>query len=219
MPNWCANGLRIIATNDEQRNKLKELVEHTKKEDDNGLLSFFYPTPKDLLDTVAGYMSGEEGEKLKKQEEANLIKHGARNWYDWQINNWGTKWDVDVQHQWIFDYTDKNIYECFFDSAWSPPIGFYNRLVEDGYKVEATYNEIGCAYIGFYRDGDDECYSWGEIKGDYESQFAELQDSPKPTDEDSDEFWDWDSQLTDFSQEKFFDNNGLEDLTPQGWGG
>lgn len=215
MPNWCANGLRIEARDEEQQEKLRALHRHAEAE--GGLCSFFYPTPQELLDTVAGHMSGEEGEKLKKQEQANIEKYGQANWYDWQVFTWGTKWDPNVDHQVLTN--GGKAYECFFDSAWSPPIGFYNRLVEDGYKVEATYNEIGCAYIGFYRDGDDECYSWGEIKGDYESQFTELQDSPKPTDEDSDEFWDWDSQLTDFSQEKFFDNNGLEDLTPQGWGG
>lgn len=218
MPNWCANGLRIEARDEDKKAKLKELYNHLSN-GENGLCSFFYPTPQELIDTVAGFMSGEEGEKLKKQEEYNLEKYGSKNWYDWQISNWGTKWDPHVytEYQQISD--DGSDYVCWFDSAWSPPIGFYNKLVEDGYEVEATYNEGGCDYIGFYRDGDDECHSWAEVRDGYEEQFAQLQDSPKPTDEDSDEMWDWDSQLMDFSQERFFDDNGLEDIMPNGWGG
>jgi hypothetical protein len=215
MPNWCANGLQIIATDDEQKEKLKELSEHIKN--DGGLCSFFHPCPQDLLDTVAGYMSGEEGEKLKLQEEANLEKHGSKNWYDWQISNWGTKWDPSVMND-SFTYDD-DCFECFFDSAWNPPIEFYNKLVEEGYKVTATYNEGGCDYIGWYDDGDDNCLSWSEIRDEYEEQFTQLQDSPKPENEDSDERWEWNSMLTEFSQEKFFEDQGLSELTPNGWGG
>jgi hypothetical protein len=215
MPNWCANGLRITATNDEQKDKLRAL--HRDVEAEGGLCSFFYPCPQELLDTVAGYMSGEEGEKLKLQEQANLEKYGSKNWYDWQVKNWGTKWNPEPSHQTLID--DGNSYECFFDSAWSPPIEFYNKLVEEGYKVTATYNEGGCDFIGWYDDGDDNCYSWGEVSDGYEEQFSQTQDSPKPENEDSDERWEWNSMLTDFSQEEFFKYAGLSELTPNGWGG
>jgi hypothetical protein len=222
MPNWCANGLRITAHTEEQQEKLRALHRHVEQQD-GGICSFFFPCPQELQDTVAGYMSGEEGEKLKKQEEYNLEKYGSKNWYDWQISNWGTKWDPDVQHQTLYNNDNPGInvtsYECYFDSAWSPPIGFYNNLYELGYEVEATYNECGCDFIGWYHDGDDHCYGWGDIKDEYEEEFAQLQDSPKPTDEDSDEAWEWDTMITDFSQERFFDDAGYGDLIPNGWGG
>jgi len=215
MPNWCANGLRIVATTEEQKEKLSKLPEYIKE--DKGFFSFFYPCPEELTNTVAGYMSGEEGEKLKKQEESNLEKYNAKNWYDWNIDNWGSKWDADIMNG---DFTfDIDCFESFFNTAWSPPIAFYNKLVEEGYQVEATYNECGMDYIGWYRDGDDNCFDWGEIKDEYEEEFAQQQDSPKPDDEDSDDAWEWDTMITDFSQERFFEDAGLEELTPNGWGG
>jgi hypothetical protein len=36
------------------------------------------------------------------------------NWYDWSVENWGTKWDVSDT------YEDDNGYICF-DTAWSTP--------------------------------------------------------------------------------------------------
>jgi hypothetical protein len=214
MPNWCANGLQITATTEEQKEKLKELSEYVKN--DNKLISFFYPCPPELMETTAGFFGDtEEQKQLELKQESNLEKYGAKDWYDWQVANWGTKWDPDL-HDFTFDI---DCFECFFDSAWSPPIEFYNKLVEEGYLVTATYNEGGCDFIGWYDDGDDNCLSWSEIRDEYEEQFTQLQDSPKPENEDSDERWEWNSMLTDFSQEKFFEDQGLSELTPNGWGG
>lgn len=215
MPNWCANGLQIIATTDEQKEKLKELKAYADKEDK--LFSFFYPCPKELLETTAGFFGDtEEQKELELKQESNLEKYGAKDWYDWQVSNWGTKWEVSP-HGSTFDI---DCFECFFDSAWSPPIEFYNKLsIEEGYQVTATYNECGCDYIGVYRSGEDECHSWAEVRDTYEEQFAQTQDSPKPEDKDSDDYWEWENMLTDFSQEKFFDDEGLAWLTPNGWGG
>jgi Ferredoxin-like domain in Api92-like protein len=40
--------------------------------------------------------------------------HGENNWYDWSVNNWGTKWNA-VESQKIDDYTVQ------FDTAWAMP--------------------------------------------------------------------------------------------------
>jgi hypothetical protein len=45
------------------------------------------------------------------------------DWYDWSIQNWGTKWDVSETHE------DENGYICF-DTAWSTPIELINYLSE-----------------------------------------------------------------------------------------
>ena len=129
MPNWCATGLRITATTDEQKEKLKELNSHLTNNDKQGLCSFFYPCPEELKNTTAGFFGDtDEQRQLELQQESNLKKYGHKDWYDWQVNTWGTKWDPDVTD---FDYQpDTGVMTCFFDTAWSPPIAFYNSLYE-----------------------------------------------------------------------------------------
>ena len=81
------------------------------------------------------------------------------NWYNWNTRNWGTKWDVDVQ---IAEYTDGYI-KLTFESAWAPPIQFYNTMVERGYEIVAYYNEEGMQYAGVYDNGNDEYYEYGDM--------------------------------------------------------
>jgi len=93
-------------------------------------------------------------------------------WYDWCINNWGTKWDVGAD-----EGTEKeeryglkatvvgNEASCSFDSAWSPPIGLYKELVLRGFRVIASYFEPGMGYCGIWKDGDDLYTEYGDDKG------------------------------------------------------
>jgi hypothetical protein len=41
-------------------------------------------------------------------------EHGANNWYNWRLENWGTKWNAYSQH-----YFGDN--QITFDTAWSNP--------------------------------------------------------------------------------------------------
>lgn len=89
------------------------------------------------------------------------------NWYDWRVNNWGTKWDFgsgDNEIHGLHPTVVHNEATASFDTAWSPPLGLYERLVELGFKVEATYFEPGMAFTGRWINGDDQYY---EGDGDY----------------------------------------------------
>lgn len=44
-----------------------------------------------------------------------LLKYGRTNWYDWQLHNWGTKWDACDPN---YDYETKTL---DFQTAWSSP--------------------------------------------------------------------------------------------------
>jgi hypothetical protein len=48
-----------------------------------------------------------------------------------------------------------NEVSCSFDSAWSPPVGLYEKLVDLGYDVKATYWEPGMAFCGIWDNGVD----------------------------------------------------------------
>ena len=45
-----------------------------------------------------------------------------------------------------------------FDTAWSPPLGLYERLKVLGYTVKAYYFEPGMCFAGEWIDGEDTYY-------------------------------------------------------------
>jgi hypothetical protein len=145
MPNWCNNS--VVITHD-----FPEMIARAKTAFEAGrLLDEFIPVPKALIDTVSGSFSDdEEQRKLKEQSAANLATYGYANWYDFCVNEWGTKWDIgnDGECQDV-----ENGLQLTFDSAWSPPVEAYKRLEEQGFHIEAMYYEPGVAFCGEYTTG------------------------------------------------------------------
>jgi hypothetical protein len=71
-------------------------------------------------------------------------------WYDWSVENWGTKWDVDET------YEDENGYICF-DTAWSTPHELMCTLSEryPDLIFEVTFADEDLGYnCGFYEFKD-----------------------------------------------------------------
>jgi hypothetical protein len=100
--------------------------------------------------------------ELKKDDPEvfnSIYPNPTGEWqYDWSCTNWGTKWDAHV-----IDWSRNNDNEIFisFDSAWSPPITFYEYLVNNGWKVDAIYHEPGMCYCGTYdTDCGDQYYEY-----------------------------------------------------------
>ena len=83
-------------------------------------------------------------------------------WYEWRVSNWGTKWDVGSS-QYGIERGNANECKFSFDSAWSPPIQFYEKLEELGFTVKAMYYESGMAFCGIYEDGFDDYYEYGGL--------------------------------------------------------
>jgi len=81
---------------------------------------------------------------------------GLHGWnYDLAVENWGTKWDISNAD--IIDQYDNSV-SASYETAWAPPIAFYDRLVEMGFEVHASYFEPGMGFTGKYMDGEDEEY-------------------------------------------------------------
>ena len=96
---------------------------------------------------------------------------GYDNWYDWRCDNWGTKWDVNefygVDRQYLTEQNEGESTISFgFSSAWSPPIGAYDKFMDSGHNVEikAYYYEGGCAFMGEWDNGSDDCYEPSQYK-------------------------------------------------------
>jgi hypothetical protein len=151
MPNWCNNNIKITGPN-----KIIDKIEKIVK-DESGksgqLLNHFHPMPKGLRDTTA------DGSK----DKAMIKKYGYSSWYDWAVDNWSTKWDVNEFHG--VERTELGIDESEisfgFDSAWAPPINAYDKFIEDNSNVtiRATYFEGGCDFMGIWDNGIDDCWT------------------------------------------------------------
>jgi hypothetical protein len=120
MPNWCTNSLSVTAENKED---LTQFLEKVRGEDESGNLQEFtfhslVPRPKSESD----------------------------NWYDWNIGNWGTKWDANDAYVSI-----EEEYAYFsFDTAWSPPIEWVRAVAPmfPELTFELTYHEGGMGFAG-----------------------------------------------------------------------
>jgi hypothetical protein len=141
-------------------------------------LNEFIPVPKELTETISGSYADEDKQRaLESQEQDNLKKYGYKTWYDFCVNSWGTKWDIG-DGQGIQTYNDHELV-VYFDSAWAPPIQAYEKLLDLGFTVYATYYEPGCAFAGIFEDGLDDYYDLSDMdSGDVQQQLpSELDDA------------------------------------------
>ena len=135
MPNWCNNSITISGPTE----TIKQLWEDAGSGEDFGLLQAMAPMPQELEGTTAPSEDGQD-------------------WYNWRVNNWGTKWDISDEG---LEFTDNNdgtaSIDGWFDSAWAPPIGAYEKFLDDmdNCSIEASYYEPGMDFGGFWRNGDD----------------------------------------------------------------
>jgi len=162
MPNWCNNTITISHPD---MAMMKRVV---KGYNQNKLLSEFIPVPLELRE---GAMNTSELMKIrnweykkeldKVREELNKKYFGYKDWYDYCVSEWGTKWDIGrdtAPTLLIKDIKNKTI-TFSFDSAWSFPSGAYEKLVDMGFSITAYYFEGGMGFCGMWENGSDDYYS------------------------------------------------------------
>lgn len=204
MPNWCSNGVSISHADTSKIARLAEAMREGK------FLNSVIPVPEDLQIT-AGFLGDTEAQKeLERKTAENLDKHGYGNWYDFCTGRWGTKWDVDCQGVDVSE--DGTNVTASFESAWAPPMGVYEELVDQGYSVTAYYYEPGMAYVGKFEDGVDECLEYGgensktvrDAIGEELDDYFGISESMAEYEEDEEE-----EELTEWYKEGV-DKNNLE---------
>jgi len=160
MPNWCNNYLEL--THDDP-----EMIERAKKAFVDGrLLDEFVPVPKDLH-IVAGRVGSDlDAEQIKLEEDTkrNLEVHGYANWYDFAVNEWGTKWDVGGDDMLTED--GPNAIRMSFDSAWAPPIAAMEKFQDLGFRVKLIYWESGMCFCGLFDENGDDYYDYTDMSAD-----------------------------------------------------
>ena len=166
MPNYCGNTLNLTHEDPAMITRAKAAFAEGR------FLDEFIPVPGDLKITAGSVSDTAEQEKLVAQTKANVEKHGYGNWYDFCVGEWGTKWDVGDSSG-INSFTDTELI-VYFDSAWSPPIAAYEKLLDLGFSVYATYYEPGCAFAGIFEDGLDDYYDLSDMdSGDVQQQLPQ----------------------------------------------
>mgnify|MGYP002507743720 CR=1 FL=1 len=155
MPNWCNNVIELTHED-------PAMIERAKKAFVDGkFLEEFIPVPESLQ-IVAGRVGSDEEpdqKELERRTAENLETHGYGNWYDYCVNEWGTKWDIGADGNPAQDIPGGLM--LGFDSAWSPPIAAYEKLMAMGFRITAMYYEPGMAFAGVWNNGDDDYYEYG----------------------------------------------------------
>lgn len=98
MANYVYGTITVHSTED--FNRLEEIAKV-------GMAEFYLPMPKALNITAPA-----QNEEERRIAEANMVRYGVADWYDWRIVNHGTKWS-DYQHELNGD-------TLTFTTAWSP---------------------------------------------------------------------------------------------------
>jgi hypothetical protein len=161
MPNWCNNTLELEHDD-------PEMIARAKKAFADGrLLDEFVPVPKSLH-IVAGRVGDDNDPKqieLEAQEAANLKEHGYATWYDYCVNEWGTKWDVGGDDAFVESDGPNNL-TVSFDSAWAPPCQAMDKFMDLGFRVKLYYWESGMCFAGIYDENGDDFYELGGMNSE-----------------------------------------------------
>lgn len=154
MPNWCSNHITVRGTDSAAIKRLADAF-------DNGeFCGTVVPMPEELNITSGFLGNGDEQAELERKSAANLEKYGFANWYDFNVAKWGTKWEIGGNGDTAEIDVDGLSFSAPFESAWSPPIGVCEALLEQGFDVTLYYYEPGMGFVGKWEDGIDDCYEY-----------------------------------------------------------
>ena len=122
-----------------------------------------------------GSISDEDFEMLMKQlddreDKSCFLKiirpYEGEGDYDWCVENWGTKWDVDgeINNGFLLEFQNDGQVQLRFNTASCPPCAIYDFMTEMGIDVEAYWYVSGCGLYGEHTDGLDRDFDETEDK-------------------------------------------------------
>jgi hypothetical protein len=160
MPNWCNNTLELQHDDPEMITRAKAAFK------DGKLLNEFCPVPESLHIVAGSVGDPDEQKKLLEDTARNIAVHGYGNWYDYCVNEWGTKWDIggDDYNEPIDEGPNKVIMS--FDSAWAPPTAAMDKMMDLGFSVRLYYYEPGMCFAGIYSEDGDDYYDLSNLSSE-----------------------------------------------------
>ena len=146
MPNECMNTLSVMG----EKENVEEFVKFvTTGIDKISLFNSLIPFPEELDDTTSPVNLADKGKNKELIE-----KYGSDNWYDWRVDNWGTKLgDYELTTSEIAKaYNEEQWYINFnYTTAWSPGENeLANAICKHFPKLKAMiqYEEPGMCFAG-----------------------------------------------------------------------
>jgi hypothetical protein len=136
MPNWCQNKINIYGKK-EELDKFYSVYNNQIAENKKSFLQILLPVPE-------GYYDDER-------------------WYDWCMENWGSKWAENFEYT-NFIFVEDKMLEFSFDTAWTPVCEGYITISKLFPKLlfEYFFNEPGMDFGGYvvFKNGiiDNELY-------------------------------------------------------------
>ena len=172
MPNHCSNRVSFYGDSESEIQKLHDIfskgLENDVNVDTGSVFGHFIPEPNwaeiplseaDQYEYSFSSARGEVGEKpVMVINEESPFMNGLRfkstnvqddRWYNWRVQNWGTKWDCYTLEM---DDTDlPHGFEVTFETAWSPPEEICSAIREQYPNVSISwfYDEPGCEIAGY----------------------------------------------------------------------
>jgi len=155
MPNWFE--LRIDITG--KREEVQEFVQNVKgsksyeTEDYEFDFNHFIPQPSNIF----------RG-SISMREEKMFIEKGIPNWYDWNRENWGTKWNSQLHSSdCSVDHPLHYVHTYNISTAWADPRPILHKMIE-------MY-----PHLEFEIEGYEESNEYGIYMSTYEDVFLEEQ--------------------------------------------
>ena len=170
MPNHCHNRVTFYSDDTTAIQKLHKIWLSGIENDDDSetrktVFGHFIPEPdwtkvplakENIKEYSFSKPKGEEGELPVFKDKgfgSNLYFESTGEiddrWYNWRVQNWGTKWDC---YSLEIDDTDiPHGFEVTFETAWSPPEEVCTAIREqfDDLSISWFYDEPGCEIAGY----------------------------------------------------------------------
>lgn len=134
MPNWVRNDAKITG----KKTDLDKLVHKIKSAESEFDFNRIIPEPKTKEECEPRYYRTETSHVQKDDDKPWF------NWYEWNWDNWGTKWnacEVCVHRE------DDNHLHVSFDTAWSFPEPIWEKLASIypslSFNVDYADEDIG----------------------------------------------------------------------------
>jgi hypothetical protein len=174
MPNWCNNNITISGPTE----TIKQLWEDAQ--------------------TANRYTVMEDDVEVEKVGFGLLEAMAPIGDWDYgtAVDTWGTKWDISDEGLEFIDNGDGTAeITGWFDSAWAPPIGAYEKFCDDmdNCEISASYYECGMDFAGFW-------HGYEEHLDDLHEEYALPEDERSDLFNRLDEEWGLCEQFADYEE-------------------
>ena len=148
MPNWVYNGLTIEGKPESVKKLMEQMNSPFVRVHDQWNVKtqqmekqqVTYPNPVFAFWNIIKPtdMEAYDGPQPKNENLAEAMKFSSDHWYDWNVRNWGTKWDVAVSSLETNPDTymeetvngENHVVYYNFETAWSRPMTALLNLSE-----------------------------------------------------------------------------------------